>query len=62
MREWVTELIESVSPNLPNVEIGLPRVRDWMPIVVVSAACIVLTALWLFAVLEYRWLKAKHGS
>jgi hypothetical protein len=58
----MTWLTESVSPNLPNVEISLPRARDWIPALVVSAACIVLTALWLFAVLEYRWLKAKHGS
>ena len=62
MREWMTWLTESASPSLPNVKISLPRARDWMPVLVLSAACIVLTALWLLAVLEYRWLKAKHGS
>jgi hypothetical protein len=60
MSTWIELIPEPMRPEMMRLDLYNPGIRDFLPVAIVCGISILLTALWLLAVMEYTWLKNRH--
>ena len=57
---WLRLIADPTEVEVIDLRVAFPMVESLLPVALVCGISILLTALWLFAVYEYTWLKRRE--
>jgi hypothetical protein len=60
MNTWIELISKIISSESLRLNIPYPDIRELLPLAIICAISILLSALWLLALCEYTWLKGKY--